>query len=880
MNTKVLGLIAIIVGITNIHSRDASGSVEHPYNPHYTDTAGVDIDARPPVSASCIAFVETAIGHALDSAECASRQTLWDALDNADELLADWLRQDFGDFSGLALFADDIPVENLRRAAAKIAGHFPDSVEASVDDAAGVLADYRARCLARRAVRLETVAKQTPRLVYARHFVMGGSHYAYTEALTDAQNERFFIPGGKLCLAEATDGGLWKETVLLETKEGVIRDVDVDFDARRILFSWKKSDLYDDYHLYEMPVGDDGMPDPARVRQLTFGAGIADYEGCFLPDGSIIFNSSRCRQIVDCWWTEVSNLYRCNADGSDILRLTFDQVHDNHPVITWDNRVLYTRWEYNDRSQMYPQPLFQMSPDGTAQTAVYGENSWFPTSIVHARLIPESQNMFAIATGHHTRQPGELILIEPGRGRQETEGITRVAPVRPNPKKRPIIIDFYGQQADLFAYPYPLDSRQLLVTYNPAGWRGADRNMQKALLAGFGLYRMDIDGNREMLVSRHGLACGRVVPLAPRKRPLARPSFVDYSRDDGTFHVLDVYAGETMRDVPRGTVKTLRVVELDFRVAGIRSNGNAGEGGSALVSTPVAVGNGAWDVKIPLGDAKVHEDGSVSFKAPARRPVYFMLLDEKGRTVQTMRSWTMLQPGENASCTGCHESKNNAPPVKTRPPKALAAGVQELKPFWEKFAAKDGAENNTEKGKRLVRRGFSFTQDIQPILDRHCVSCHNGDATGAQTKKSKKPVLDLRGEAVLDKHAGRIWLRSYLTLTHAYSANMEGDAWRGRDDHPVLNWISAASAPPQQSPLTVGANSSKLFTMLDEGHAKTLSAAEAALIAAWVDMAVPFCGDYEEANSWDDAEKAKHAHYQAKRDEATRIDMETLSRLK
>ncbi|MDR2862596.1 MAG: hypothetical protein LBV54_01780 [Puniceicoccales bacterium] len=821
--------------------------------------------APPPAPPQSVAFVKTILARELSPNERISTQALWRTLEHSDELLADWLRQDLADPTGLSLFTDDNPIANFRRAIAKVSGKPAESSETEdVSRFAADVAAYRLLCSQRRESQLAAAAAQTPRLVYARHFIMGGSHYAYTESLTDAQQERWFVPGGKLCHAEYTREGLWKETVLLDSPQGVIRDVDVDFDASRILFSWKKSDNEDDYHLYEIPVGDDGSPDPARIRQLTFGAGLADYEGCYLPDGSILFNSSRCQQIVDCWWTEVSNLYRCDADGSNIFRLTFDQVHDNYPTLTWDNRVLYTRWDYNDRSQMYPQPLFQMAPDGTSQAAVYGENSWFPTSIVHARAIPGSQNVFAIATGHHSRQPGELILIEPGKGRQETEGITRVAPIRPNPEQRPIIVDAYGQDGALFAYPYPIDSRSLFVSYNPEGWNGGATRRQKS---GLGLYWMDIDGNRELLASRLGIACGRAVPLLPRKRPASRPSLVDYAKDEGTFHILDVYAGEAMRDVPRGTVKTLRVIELDFRVAGIRHNGNGGPGGGALVSTPISVGNGAWDVKIPLGDAKVHDDGSVFFKAPTRRPLYFVLLDEKGRMVQTMRSWTTLQPGENASCVGCHESKNSAPPAFSRPPKALIAGAQRLVPFWKERASASDP---------IPRSGFSFSRDVQPILDRHCVSCHDGASPAAGT-----PRPDFRGVAVQDRVGGRAWLRSYLSLTHAYIDEGGRGSWRGKDNNPVLNWVSAASAPTLQKPFSVGSSASKLFKRLDSGHGKTaITPAEVARLAAWVDMSVPFCGDYQEANIWTDTEKAKHAKYQAKRDTANAADAAVLQLLK
>ena len=499
---------------------------------------------------------------------------------------------------------------------------------------------------------------------------------------------------------------------------------------------------------------------------------------------------------------------------------------------------------------MYPQPLFQMAQDGTQQTAVYGENSWFPTTIIHARGVPGSGKIFAVATGHHSRQPGDLILIDPSKGRQEAEGVTLVAPVRPT---KSVIVDAYGQDGDLFAYPYPINETSLIVTYNPAGWERIDGKRHEDHMTGFGLYWMDIDGRRELLVSRQGLACGRAVPLRARPRPAVKPSMVNLKKPIGTFYVQDVYAGEAMAGVPRGTVKTLRVIGLDYRVAGIGANGNGGPGGGALISTPPSVGNGAWDPKILVGDAPVREDGSVFFTTEARCPVYFMLLDEKGRMVQTMRSWTTLQPGENASCVGCHEPKNSVPLATARPTRALAAGALPLAPI------------------NGPRRGFSFLKEVQPILDAHCVKCHDG-------KDDKKP--DLTSAVVADPEAKRNWTRSYLALTHARPDRKEGSRWRGDATHKVLNWTSAASAPPIQKPYSAGSNTSKLFSdMLDKGHCKTLTPENAARLALWVDLGVPFCGDYTEANAWDEKERAKYEKYKAKRDKADAEDQATLKAL-
>ena len=685
---------------------------------------------------------------------------------------------------------------------------------------------YVAVCRLRRRERLGPLAARAPRIIFTKHYTLGGSHYAYTEGQSDAQAERHFVPGSALCLLEL-DGTGARVRTLIEDPGGVIRDPDVSFDGRGVVFAWKKSDREDDYHLYEMDVA------TGRVRQLTAGLGVADYEAAYLPDGDLVFNSTRCVQTVDCWWTEVSNLYRRDRQSGFLYRLTFDQVHDNYPTVTEDGRILYTRWEYNDRGQIYPQPLLQMNPDGTSQAEFYGVNSWFPTTILHARGIPGTQKVLAIATGHHSRQTGKVIEIDPALGRQENEGVQLIAPVRETPAEK---IDSYGQDGELFQYPYPLSETEFLVAYHPVGWRWEEGGLGPR----FAVYFMTRDGRRELLASDPALPCNQPVPLQPREAR-RHPSRVDYSKTEGTCYVQDVYAGPGLRGVPRGTVKTLRVVSLEFRAAGIGSNGNVGPGGAALVSTPVAVGNGAWDPKIVFGDAAVRDDGSALFRVPARTPVYFQLLDAHGRMVQTMRSWATLQPGENASCVGCHEHKNSAPLAALPVTQALREGAEPLRPFYG------------------PPRGFSFPKEIQPILDRKCTSCHNGEAGKS---------FGLTGREIVDPHAKRRWSEAYLALTHARSDDQgELAGWRGDPDHPEVNWVSAQSAPPIEPPYSAGSNRSTLIPLLEKGHeGATLSREELDKVAAWIDLGVPFCGDYFEASAWTAEEMEKYRHYLAKRE--------------
>jgi hypothetical protein len=402
-------------------------------------------------------------------------------------------------------------------------------------------------------------------------------------------------------------------------------------------------------------------------------------------------------------------------------------------------------------------------------------------------------------------------------------------------------IDGYGQDGDQFQYPYPLDETHLLVTYAPTepGREG---------LKGFGLYFMDVDGKRELLAWDPKISCNQPVPLAARPRGHVRPSAVDYRKSTGTYYVQDVYYGPGTKGVPRGTIKSLRVVALDYRAAGVGNNGNGGPGGGALVSTPIAIGNGAWDVKIILGSVPVEEDGSAYFTVPARTPVYFQLLDAKNQAVQSMRSWSTLQPGESFSCIGCHESKNEAAPSTTSATTmALRKPAQTLKPFYG------------------PPRGFSFAKEVQPILDRKCVSCHTGDAG--------KPC-NLTSREVVDEGARRRWSQAYLTLTHAEPDDKNRRAaWRGKDSNPVVSWISAQSIPPMLPPYSAGATKSKLMELLEKGHEKcTLTAEETDKIAAWIDLCVPFCGDYKEAGAWSADEVAKYDRYFKKRRDQEELD--------
>ncbi|MGL4293599.1 MAG: hypothetical protein ACRCSQ_08490 [Bacteroidales bacterium] len=693
---------------------------------------------------------------------------------------------------------------------------------------------YFDKCKERRAKRLAGFTSRPDRkIVFTKFGVLRPSFFAYTEGLSDARDECNFIGGGELSLL--TMDGIWaKETVLLKDSTGVFRDPDVHFDGNHLLFSWKKSFKEDDFHLYEMEF-------PGRnVRQLTDTLGYADIEPVYLPDGNILFNSTRNGNAVDCWKVEVSNMYLCDRNGKYLRRVGYDQVHTSSPTVLDDGRVVYTRWEYNDRGQVFTQPLFQMNQDGTGQAEYYGVNSFFPTTIAHPRQIPGTRKVMGTIIGHHTPQHGKLGIIDPEAGRDENEGVMFVAPYH---KPKAEQIDSYGQYGDQFQYPFPLNEQEFLISYTPLGYH-VDHPMR------FGIYWMNPDGERELLVADPDISCNQPVLLEARKAPFNRINTVDYTKNDGVYYMQNIYEGNGLKGVEPGTIKKLRVVEIIYRAASIGATFGFDKGGAGHAFSPVGVGNTSWDVKRILGTVDVEQDGSAFFNVPARKPLYFQALNENNEVVQTMRSWSTLQPGEIQSCVGCHEHKNSVPVAAHPVSMAMNAGVKKITP------------------EGIGERNFSYIKEVQPIWDANCIACHDG----------KKHPMSLKGELkVVDNQTRRKFSDSYLNLTHARKLTDGNDSWQGDAHHPEVNWISSLSEPTLLPPYFAGSTTSNLIKRLKNGHGGTkLSKEEIETVSLWLDMLAPFIGDYREANNWSKEEEDFYRYYELKQEKAHRENEENI----
>jgi hypothetical protein len=500
-----------------------------------------------------------------------------------------------------------------------------------------------------------------------------------------------------------------------------------------------------------------------------------------------------------------------NDHGKFLRRVGFDQLHTFYPTVMSDGRVLYSRWEYNDRNILTCFGLFYMYIDGTHQTEYFGNQTSWPATIPQGREIPNSSGkILAITAGHMGPYAGDLIVIDPTKGRNGLNSVQLVAPIRPNPTK----IDWYHGVADsakLFQNPYPLDENWFIISY------------RINLNSKFRIYLMNINGERELLAWDNAQSVSQAQSFMPRSKPPSTSCNVDYRKSMGEVRMVNAYVGDGVGcAIDAGSIKKIRVIALEYHTD--PSFGEAGSKGYTM--TPVGRWTASWMAKKVLGESLVESDGSAAFKVPACTPVYFQLIDDNGCAIQSMRSWLTLQPGETFDCFGCHENKNNSP--ATAIGRAIATKPVDLEPACG-----------------LKDTFFHYSDQIQPILDEKCVSCH-------QPGKSAGAKLDLTGTKIWtgdlkddpdNVNACRFWCKSYYNLTKPNT---------------YVSYIDVNSPAEGLKPNSVGSVNSKLIAVLNDpppGMNNLLSPQEKGKLCMWIDLCIPHSGFYTDDMKPEDADK-------------------------
>ena len=623
--------------------------------------------------------------------------------------------------------------------------------------------------LQRQTLIANPLVSSRPILFVVRQQYKSDHHNTATMFKTGEINTNSFRGGGAMKIIDFAKGG--KVSTLIETSEGLMRDPEVHFNGRKIVFSMRKN-IKDDYHIYQINT------DGTDLKQLTSAPGVADFDPLYMPDDSIVFSSTREPKYCMCNRHIMGNLFRMDADGANIHQIGKSTLHEGHAALMPDGRILYDRWEYVDRNFGDAQGLWTVNPDGTNQSVYWGNNTWSPGGVIDARPIPATEQVLCILSSCHDRPWGALAVIDRRLGIDGRKPVVRTwaadavnLVVEAGPRPDVYGFDEFTKVNPKYEDPYPLSDKYFLCS------RMTGKGEQ------MGIYLLDIFGN-EILLHVEGPGCFDPMPAGPQPRPMTVPLRRDFKNQNGYMYILNVYEGTHMEGVRPGTVKYLRVVESPEK----RFWTHAQWGGQG-VHCP-ALNWHSFENKRVLGTVPVAEDGSAYFEVPSDKFIFFQLLDTNKMMVQSMRSGTVVQSGELTGCVGCHENRRETP-----------------KQFGEKIPIALKRQPSKLNGWKGEPRLFSYMSEVQPVFDKHCVSCHDF----GQEAESK---LILAGDR-------------NITFNASYN-----ELWRKK-------YIKAIGAGPSdiQQPYSWGSHASKLVEVIREGHYDTkLSSDEFERIVTWIDL--------------------------------------------
>jgi hypothetical protein len=506
-----------------------------------------------------------------------------------------------------------------------------------------------------------------------------------------------------------------------------VSDPCVSFDGKQILFSMRPSGG-GNRNIYEINADGTGL------RQVTNGGG-NDFDPLYLPDGRIMFTSSRDNEMDEYNHSPSEHLYTCDADGGNLQRVSFNQSDDFDPTLLADGRVVYTRWEHFGTMNRFP--LFFTNPDGSGTFHMYGPHG---RNFFHASPTPDGR-LIAIESTMIEEDAGPIAVLKTEQGPADpTVGPTsnhwNVVTAQVNNDGEPWP---YGA----FKYPHSIGGNRYVASYTLPAATEDDVD--------YGLYTFTLDqqgagtptdpatfslANLTFLYNDPNANEYDAQLLAPRQKPPVIPTVVDPSLDYGILLAQDVFNRGTNdgQERPiRGTdaIDSIAVIAARPTRPGEMNDFSANE----------------FEKRALIGFAPVLSDGSFKIKVPANTPISFATLDADGRGFVVKRTHLYVRPGETFDkCIGCHEDRVAGGPSPTNPnPLAALVAAHDL---------------NVPSSQFMI---INYEQTIGPIVAAKCVSCHQPTIAGTDTIPAAGG-LDLT--AVPDTTMeDRIFPRGYINLS-------------------------------------------------------------------------------------------------------------------
>jgi len=516
---------------------------------------------------------------------------------------------------------------------------------------------------------------------------------------------------------------LAEDEVLAEGDPGPqydVKDVDVSFDGTKIVFAMRAPEIpgADDEDQPTWNIWEYDFPSQTlrRVIQSDIIAEAGqDVMPAYLPNGSIVFSSTRQRQAKAVLLDEGKPQYTAfdedqnvealalhviSEDGTTIKQISFNQSHDMDPTILDNGQIVFSRWDHapgNDSINLY-----QMNPDGTNLEILYGRHSHDTGTdganieFVEARQIQDGRLMVSLKENTSTKLGGELVYIDWQNFidiNQPTASSGMTGPAQISATPFDVRTDDDPALGGRFANVFPLydGTGRLFISWTPCRLEELDENdnpifvqcteekladpavIEAPPLYGIWIYNPDDGSQLPIVVGEEGVVAHEVVALAPRAladvipdaAPTADQELV--SENVGVVHIRSIYdfdgvdlsplgitamADPAQSDANDRVVRFLRVV----KPVSMPDEDLLDLDGTAFGRSQA---QGMRDI---LGYTVVHPDGSAMFKVPADVAFGISMIDANGRRIgQRHQNWMSVTAGEVKQCNGCHDRASELP---------------------------------------------------------------------------------------------------------------------------------------------------------------------------------------------------------------------------